>query len=527
MSLTDLPSAVAVLRSRAETIPERPFLVLSGTVHTYGEVWSGTQAVAEGLADRGLVAGDRLAVVADNSLETVLTWLGASLLSLVDVPINVHARGEHLAYVLRDAQPAGVVAGAEYAASVGPVLRDLPDVRLAAVIGHQGAGQFTAFGDVPVPVESRRSLPGAGALATIMYTSGTTGPSKGVMHPHGYYPWYGARIAELLEMGPPERLYCAQPLYHIDGRAALMGALISGGSVALAPRFSATRFWSQIRAAGATRFFYVGSMLWMLYKQPPSPEDAGQPAEIALGSSTPAEIHEAFEQRFGVKLLDTFGMTEGALLTGVRAPGRRPGTMGKPLAGIEISLRDERDNEVEAGVPGEIAFRAADAHVVPLGYWNKPQETVEAWRNLWFHTGDLAREEPDGHLVYAGRKKDVIRRRGENVSAWELEQALLGLDAVADVAAFGVASDVGEEDVAVLVVVHPGSVIAPAALRHQLSPNVPAFMLPRFIELVESLPKTASHRVEKGKIRARGITPSAWDAMRDDSPGAERGVSPR
>lgn len=527
MSLTDRSSAVAVLRSRAETIPERPFLVLRGTVHTYGEVWSGTQAVAEGLADRGLGAGDRLAVIADNSFETVLAWLGASLLSVVDVPINAHARGEHLAYMLRDAQPAGVVAGPEYAASVGPVLRDLPDVRLAAVIGDQEAEQFTAFDDVPVQGESHRSPPGAGALATIMYTSGTTGPSKGVMHPHGYYPWYGARIAELLEMGPYERLYCAQPLYHIDGRAALMGALISGGSVALAPRFSATRFWSQIRASGATRFFYVGSMLWMLHKQPPSPEDAGQPAGIALGSSTPAEIHEAFEQRFGVKLLDTFGMTEGAVLTGVQAPDRRPGTMGKPLAGIEISLRDERDGEAEAGRTGEIAFRAADAHVVPLGYWNKPQETVEAWRNLWFHTGDLAREEPDGHLVYVGRKKDVIRRRGENVSAWELEQALLRLDAVADVAAFGVPSDVGEEDVAVLVVVHPGSAIAPATLRDQLSRNVPAFMLPRFIELVESLPKTASHRVEKGKIRARGITPSAWDAMHDHWPGTERGVSPR
>jgi len=523
---TDLPSAAAVLRSRAETIPERPFLVLGGTAHTYGEVWSGTQAVAEGLAGRGLGAGDRLAVVADNSLETVLTWFAAGLLSLVDVPVNAHARGEHLAYMLRDARPAGVVVGAAYAASVRSVLRDLPDVSLAAVIGDQEAEGFTAFGEVPIQAEGHRSPPCAEVLATIMYTSGTTGPSKGVMHPHGYYPWYGARIAELLEMGPLERLYCAQPLYHIDGRAALMAALVSGGSVALAPRFSATRFWSQIRAARATRFFYVGSMLWMLHKQPPSPEDAGQPAEIALGSSTPVEIHEAFEQRFGVKLLDTFGMTEGALLTGVRAPGRRPGTMGKPLAGIEISLRDDRDNAVAKGSTGEITFRTADANVLPLGYWNKPRETVEAWRNLWFHTGDLAREEPDGHLVYAGRKKDVIRRRGENVSAWELEQALLRLDAVADVTAFGVPSDVGEEDVAVLVVVHPGAAIAPAVLRDQLSQNVPAFMLPRFIELVESLPKTASHRVEKGKIRARGITPSAWDAMRDDPPAGERGMSP-
>jgi carnitine-CoA ligase len=527
VALTGLPSAVAALRSRAETTPERPFLVLGGTEHTYAEVWSGTQVVAEGLAARGLAPGDRLAIVADNSLETVLTWLGAGLLSLVDVPVNANARGEHLAYMLRDAQPAGVVAGAGYAAAVGPVLRDLPGVRLAAVIGDQQADGFTPFAAVPVPVQSHRSPPGAGTLATIMYTSGTTGPSKGVMQPHGYYPWYGARIAELLEMGPAERLYCAQPLYHIDGRAAVMGALISGGSVALAPRFSATRFWSQIRAASATRFFYVGSMLWMLHKQPPSPDDAGQPARIAIGSSTPVEIHEAFEQRFGVQLLDTFGMTEGALLTGVRAPGRRPGTMGRPLAGIEISLRDELDNEAGTGRTGEIAFRVTDAGVVPLGYWNKPAETVEAWRNLWFHTGDLARQEPDGHLVYVGRKKDVIRRRGENVSAWELEQALLRLDAVADVAAFGVPSDVGEEDVAVVVVVHPGAAVDPAALRDQLSRNVPAFMLPRFIELAESLPKTASHRVEKGKIRARGIAPSAWDAMRDGPPGEERGVSAR
>lgn len=516
-----------MLRDRAETSPDRPFLVLDGSTHSYAEVWSRTQAVAEGLAASGLGPGDRLAVVADNSLETLLTWLGASLMSLVDVPVNPSARGEHLADLLRDAQPAGVIVSALYAATVGLALRDLPDLRLAAVIGDCQDGQFTAFDQVPVLARVHRTPPGPEALSTIMYTSGTTGPSKGVMHPHGYYPWYGARIAELLEMSPAERLYCAQPLYHIDGRAAVMGALVSGGSVALAPRFSASRFWSQIAAAGATRFFYVGSMLWMLYKQPASAGDASQPARLALGSSTPAEIHAAFEERFGVRLLDTFGMTEGAVLTGVRATERRPGTMGKALPGVAVSLRDDGDSEVAAGKAGEIAFRVADPHVLPLGYWNKPAETVHAWRNLWFHTGDLARAEPDDHLVYLGRKKDVIRRRGENVSAWELEQALLRLDSVADVAAFGVPSDVGEEDVAVLVIARTGTAIAPAALRDQLARDIPPFMLPRYIEFVDSLPRTASHRVEKGTIRARGLTASAWDALRDYAPGEEPGVSAR
>jgi crotonobetaine/carnitine-CoA ligase len=314
-------------------------------------------------------------------------------------------------------------------------------------------------------------------------------------------------------MGQRERMYCCQPLYHIDGRLAVLCAVLSGGSVVLEKRFTASRFWSGIRAMGATRFFYVGSMLWMLHKQPALPDDASQPARIGIGSSTPLEIHREFEARFSTGLIDTFGMTEGALLTGVPVRESRPGTMGKPLTGASLALLDDGDRQVPPGTIGQVALRPDQPDVLPLGYWNKPEVTVSAWRNLWFHTGDLAREDGDGYWTYVGRMKDVIRRRGENISAWEVEQAFLQLDAVLEVAALGVPSSVGEEDLAVLVVTHPSHQPVAAQLCSDVARNVPSYMVPRFVEFVDELPKTASHRIEKGKVRERGITNAAWDAV--------------
>jgi crotonobetaine/carnitine-CoA ligase len=307
-------------------------------------------------------------------------------------------------------------------------------------------------------------------------------------------------------------LYCAQPLYHIDARVAVTSVLCMRAALTLGGRFSASRFWDEIRACAATRFIYIGTMVWILFKQEESGDDAGQPASIALGSSTPWEILDAFERRFNTTLIEAYGMTEAVLLTCNVLSDRRHGSVGRATRAVEIRVVNDLDEPLPAGEEGEIVFRPRYPNVVMQGYWNRPAATAEAWRNLWFHTGDLGRIDEDGFLHYLGRDKDSIRRRGENVSAWEVEQALTLHPEVLEAAAFGVPSPVGEEDVAVLCVIKNEGGVAHAALHAFVSRDLPSFAVPRYIEFVESLPKTPSERIAKAAVRERGLTDAAWDA---------------
>jgi crotonobetaine/carnitine-CoA ligase len=358
------------------------------------------------------------------------------------------------------------------------------------------------------------ATPGPGETATIMYTSGTTGPSKGVMLPQKYYPSQAARITESYPLSADDVIYCVQPLFHIDARGFLSTVIALRATAILGQRFSASRFWDELREHGATAFGTIGTMLWLLFKQSPQPDDRDVPARLAMCSSTPAEIWRDFEERFDVTIVEGYGMTECLLLTCSTADGQQtsPGRIGRPAPGIEIRLVDGDDAPVPVGEPGELVYRPHDEFAMMQGYWNKPEATVETWRNLWFHTGDLVREHPDGSLEYIGRKKDSIRRRGENVSAWEVETVVLAHPGVLEAAAIGVASEVGEEDVAVLVVTVPGTTLDPVELVEFVGNDLPRFAVPRYVEIVESLPKTPSERIEKGKVRERGITAAAWDA---------------
>lgn len=510
-------SLYEALKSAAWRAPDAEFLRVAGETYTYGQALARVEATARGLRALGVEAGDRVGVMSDNRPEAVWAWLGANAAGAIDVPFNVEARGRQLDYFVSDAAPRVVIAPVEYAEILATTASHTPET--VVVVGDTAMSSFggrarhltfddllSSGGSVDLP------LPRAGDTATIMYTSGTTGPSKGVMLPQRYYTANAAHARDVMKLRADDVYYLVQPLFHIDARSYVSACLCFGGTVALGNRFSVREFWDEVRAHGATVFGTVGTMLWLLHKQAPRPDDADNPARTAICSSTPKEILLEFEERFGVKIIEGYGMTECLLITAVPFEDTRPGSIGKRLPEVDVQIVDDDDEPVPVGETGELVYRTRDAFSMMQGYWAKHGETVEAWRNLWFHTGDLVRSDADGWIEYIGRKKDSIRRRGENVSAWEVEQAIAAHPHVLEVAAIGVPSDVGEEDVAVLVVPAVGAEIDPADLVQFVATDLPRFAVPRYIEIVESLPKTPSERIEKRKVKERGITAAAWDA---------------
>jgi crotonobetaine/carnitine-CoA ligase len=512
-------SLLATFRLIAQDDGEKEFVRFPDATFSYGDALQNLEAIARGLLALGLEPGDRVGIMADNEPEALWAWLGADAARLIDVPFNTAARGNLLEYFVRDAEPRVVIATPEYLEILAGSIDFEPEVVVSigdsprAAFGdrarHMTFDELRALGassDVPLPD------PGPGETATIMFTSGTTGPSKGVMLPQRYYSSFGAIFQLITGLRSDDVVYTAQPIYHIDPRAYLCGVIYTRATIVVASRFSVSRFWDDIRAHGVTVFGAIGTMMWLLYKCEPSPDDADNPVRLCACSSLPYEVMSEFESRFGLKVVEGYGMTECVCIAQNAPEEYVPGMVGRPAPHVEVAILDDLDNEVERGTAGQICFRPRTAFVTASGYWRKPAETIAAWRNLWFHTGDLGRQREDGELEFIGRVKDSIRRRGENISAWEVEQAISAHPDVIDAAAIGVPSEVGEEDVAVLLVPAPGRTPDPAALVEFVERDLPRFAVPRYIEFVDELPKTASFRVAKDKVKERGITEAAWDA---------------
>lgn len=512
-------SLLALLRAAAGERPEREFLRVSGRSFTRSQTLDMVETTARGLRALGIQPGDRVGVMCDNRPEAVWTWLGTNAAQAIDVPFNAATRGRLLEYFVRDAAPRLLVGTAEHLRTLAEAIPEDPEyvVCIGEPTGKpfgDRARQHTFDELVEMGAASGESLPAPppDATATIMYTSGTTGASKGVMLPQRYYLAQAENIAPVMKLGDDDVVYCVQPLFHIDARGFLATTWFVGGTAVLGHRFSANRFWDEVRRHHATVFGTIGTMLWLLYKQEPRPDDKENPAGLAMCSSTPKEILRAFEERFGVAIIEAYGMTECLLVVSAPAEDTVPGRIGRPIPQHEVRIVDDGDAPVPPGEIGELVFRPRQPFVMMQGYWLKPSDTVQTWRNLWFHSGDLVREHTDGMLEYVGRKTDSIRHRGENVSAWEVEEAVISHPHVLEAAAIGIPSEVGEEDVAVLVVAVPGQSVDPAELVEYLAADLPRFAVPRYVEVVDTLPKTPSERIEKTKVRERGITAAAWDA---------------
>lgn len=508
------------LYEAARTHAGQPFLTIDGRTATYKDAYDAVRCVGAGLRALGVTEADRVVILLPNMLEAVWAWLGIQAIGAIDAPISPEAPGPFLRYLIHDLAPTAIVGTSELLTKLAAAV-DQP-FQVAVVVGMHEDSQPLGTETRHVPFSHLLTIadgnsigdiaPSAYLAGTILYSSGTTGPSKGVTLSQGYMSAIGRGHMAVYKWAMGSRVYCAQPLVHVDARSAVVDTLLLRGHVRLGVRFSATKFWEEVEEHDADSFFFVGTMIHLLNKQPAREFEKKMRFRFGTGSATPAAIQRDFEKRFNVELIEAYGMTELGIMTSQYRGDTEPGHVGKALSWVDLRIVDEHGEQVPTGNAGELVARPTAPHIHMQGYWNRPEATLEAWRGWWFHTGDVMRQDGSGNFHYLGRTKDSIRRRGENVSAWEVEEAATRHTQVLEAAAIGVPSEVGEEDVALLIVPSQMGSPDPEDLRQFIAKHVPRYAVPRFIEIVESLPKTPSERIAKGRLKDRGVTPAAYDA---------------
>jgi crotonobetaine/carnitine-CoA ligase len=356
----------------------------------------------------------------------------------------------------------------------------------------------------PHPVEPADML-------AILYTSGTTGLSKGVCCPHAQYFWWGFYAAHLLGVGEGDVLMTTLPMFHTNALTSFYQALLHGATLIVEPRFSASGFIASLAQQKATVTFVLGAMVPILLAQEPRSTDREHSVRVVLAPAVPAHFHRQFTQRFGIGLIDGYGSTETNCIIGASVAEQRPGSMGRLLSGFSARVVDTHDNEVPDGEAGELMLRADEPFAFATGYFGMADKTVEAWRNLWFHTGDRVVRDNGGYYRFIDRMKDAIRRRGENISSYEVEQVIVSHPEVENAAVFPVRSELAEDEVMTAVVLRSGAQLNHAALLDFCQPRMPYFAVPRFVEFVDALPVTENGKVTKYKLRERGVTAATWD----------------
>jgi crotonobetaine/carnitine-CoA ligase len=507
-----------MLDARAARHPERRFALFEdGSTWTYAQCHAEVRAAAAGLQRLGVRKGDRVLAWLPTGRTMVLTWFAANYLGAVFVPLNTAYRGDVLAHVVNAAEARLLVAHA----SLLPRLEGLVLPHLQAVVATDGTPDPGRAGLVLHDEAALRgdasTLDDAVAVhhwdvQSIIYTSGTTGHSKGVLSPYLQLYTTASIVYGYLRDG--ESILVNLPLFHVGGTSAVYCALMRAGGIHLVDGFSTTKFWDQVRAGNcATTSGLIGVMAAFLAREPPRADDRDNPLRCLTMFPVNEETVE-FARRFGFDYLTGFNMTEvsAPLVTDVNT--RSYGSCGRPRTGVQARIVDDHDVEVPRGTVGELLVRSDTPWTMNVGYNGQPQATVEAWRNGWFHTGDLFRQDEHGEFYFVDRKKDAIRRRGENISSFEVENSVRQHPDVDEAVALGVSSEIAEEEVMVVVTARPGHTVDPRALAEFLIPRLPYFMVPRYVRVVGEIPKTATNKVRKVVFREQGVTPDTWDRER-------------
>lgn len=494
---TNPPSIPDLLRSRADKSPDRPLLRIGDNRWTVAEICDRTSRVAGLLRQHGIAAGDRVAIMAGNRIEVLDLILGCAWLGAIAVPINTAVRGRQLEHILTNC-------GAELLVIEDELFGHVPD--------NASPRETWMLDGAPLALPNTGVEPAdiaPGDTAMILYTSGTTGVSKGVLSPHGQFYWWGVNVSGQLGLRGDDVLYTCLPLFHTNAINAFSQALVSGAEYALGPRFSASRFWTDAARHGATFTYLLGAMVTILANKEPAEHDRSHRIRAALSPATPAKLLAPFADRFGVALIDGYGSTETNSVIAASRHERRAGYIGRVQAGFSARIVDEYGCDVPAGSSGELLLRSDQPFAFASGYFRMPDATVRSWQDLWFHTGDRVCREADGWLRFIDRIKDVIRRRGENISSIEVEQAMSEHPAVAEVAVYAVDSELGEDEVMAAVV--PRSPIDFAAMVEFLTPRLAYFAIPRFFRLCDDLPRTENGKVRKAVLREQGAKTADWD----------------
>ncbi|MCR6474599.1 ATP-dependent acyl-CoA ligase [Variovorax sp. ZS18.2.2] len=506
----------AMLQRQAALFGARPLLRIAGRQWTHGDAVEAAAMCAGALAQAGVARGDRIAVMCGNRIEFLETFLGAGWLGASVVPVNTASMGPQIEYFLANSAAKLLVIEAGFlerlkTADLGrTALRDVWVVGEGAASWEPPAGvrvsNFPEGSEAIAPADVQPGDPLA-----ILYTSGTTGPAKGVICPHAQYFWWGVNSAEVLGVGRDDVLCTTLPLFHINALNTFAQAAMTGAEVVFEPRFSASGFWPSMRASGATVVYLLGAMVPILLAQPEGEGERDHRVRIGLGPGVPSAAGQAFKARTGVSLLEGYGSTETNFAIATAPDSPRGGVMGWLRPGFQACVADEDDVALPPGEAGELLLRADEPYAFASGYFNMPEKTVEAWRNLWFHTGDRVVRDADGAFRFVDRIKDAIRRRGENISSFEVEQVLLSHPGVASCAVYPVRSELAEDEVMAALVVREGEHIDPVELSRFCEGRLPYFAVPRYIDVLPDLPRTENGKVQKFKLRERGVGPQTWD----------------
>lgn len=503
MTSFDDAGFVSLLTTRAAAEPERVYARFCGEPVTYAEIERRSAAFAAHLRTRGIGAGDRVAVMMRNSIATIAVVFGLARAGVAWVPVNAQQRGEGLRYLLTHSRPRLVVADAELAPQIAEAMASEVELPLLA---HAPGGELDAI--LAGQERFAEPVPSADAVFAIMYTSGTTGRPKGVIVSHRMLRLAAESVVRLSDAGPGDVFFVWEPLYHIGGAQLLPLPMLSGITLAMVDRFSASRFWDQVREEGASHIHYLGGILQILLKQPPSSRDREHGVRIAWGGGCPPDIWPQFRDRFGIDIRECYGMTEASSLTTCNVTGVA-GSVGRPMPWFTVKLQDAEGRPTAVGERGEIVIESGIPGAIFPGYLDNPEATAKALRADGFHTGDLGSFDQQGNLYFHGRMTDSVRCRGENVSAWEVEHVAAEHEAVEDCAMIGVAADVGEQDIKLFVKPRPGAVIDPQALSGWLGQRLAPYQNPRYIAVVDEFERTASQRIMKHKLSPR--LDDCWD----------------
>ncbi len=521
-------TVIAALDRAVAAHPDRVLLDFGGQLFTYADVDRLSTRLAHSLAQLGLGAGQTVLSMLDNNIDAVVCWLAANKLCAVSVPVNTALRGEFLRHQIADSTARIVICEADYVERIVQVTAGTTYVQL---ILHKGAlKQTQAAKTLIAPLDEFRGQcddpitvkPNPWDLACIVYTSGTTGPSKGCMLSYNYM----CNLARLqLRAGPAtdqDITITPLPLFHMNALCVgILSNIMVGARVAIVQRFSVSNFWQEVERSGATIASILGGMGGLLAQAQDneSMQRCFGQIHTVRGNPFTEESKKIWRERFGARQVggNGYGLTEASVITSLAGgEAAAPGSSGKRIPDFDVRIVDDLDRELPANTAGEIVVRPLRPDIMFMGYWGRPADTMKVMRNMWFHSGDIGKFDDEGFFYFVDRKKDYLRRRGENISSFEMEAAFAVHPDIEEVAVHAVPSDKGEDDVKVTAILKPGSTLKPEDLFAWATDAVPYYALPRYIEFRDDMPKNPQGRVLKYQLRDEGKTASTWDLEATD-----------
>ncbi|KSV87261.1 hypothetical protein N184_31430 [Sinorhizobium sp. GL28] len=489
---------------RAGTAPDRTFVIFNEAAYTYKHIADLSLRYADRLRQNGIRPGHRVMVLMHSCEVYLAIWFAISRVGAIESPVNPAYKGQLLRQLIETADPALCIVADDFLDEFRLSSEGLVDPSMI-----YSPDSFLALQWVePCPrlqIDPRDT-------AAIIFTSGTTGRSKAVMISHNHQLSFGQAFAEITGLSESDTAYNFLPFFHIAAKFVALATLLTGAKMLLRPGFSASNFWPDVRRHGATVCSAVGGLCHMLQSQPQMPDDSSNPMRLIYAVPVPWEFKQSFEERFGLRLVEGYGGTECNLVAYSRLDEPTPrGSCGRPSPYFDIEIQDGNGRRAAPGEGGEICVRPKHPATMMNGYFGMPEKSLETMTDFWFHTGDRGYFDTDGYLFFLDRLKDSIRRRGENISSFEVERILNSHPAIAESAVIPEPSELGEDEVKAVIVLKPNQQASEEDIFRFAVDNMPYFMVPRFVELRKELPRTPTMKIKKAELTSQGNSQGTWD----------------